>query len=187
MNKRRQKGEYGYLSYQKKVSVLKTILYFITALLIFFIGYHATGKRENLFTVIAILDLLPASRSTVSMIMYLKTPKYSESLYEDIQHLAGQVPVLYQLYLTSYQKNFPLDCIAVRGTNVMGLSTFEKCDIVACEEHIDAMAKQNSLSNLNIKIFKDQKKFEERLQQLQNAEMGKREEEILQLLKDLSL
>ena len=33
----------------------------------------------------------------------------------------------------------------------------------------------------------DQKKFEERLQQLQNAEMGKREEEILQLLKDLSL
>ena len=71
----------------------------------------------------------------------------------------------------------------------MGYTEFDSCDTAACEEHVKLLATQNSFKNLNIKIFKgqEQKKFEERLVQLQKAEAGKREEELIQLMKDISL
>lgn len=188
MKKHPGKGECGYFVYQKKIVVLKTVLYYAIAVLIFWLGYYMTGKRENLLTILAVLDMLPASRSTVSMIMFLKTPKFenSDRLSDEIG-IAAKMPVLYELYLTSYKKNFPLDCVVVRDNHVIGLSTFNKCDIKACQEHISNMAKQNRLAGVTIKIFQDERKFKERIQQLQNMETGKRDSEIVQLLKELSL
>ncbi len=46
---------------------------------------------------------------------------------------------------------------------------------------------QNGLKNITVKIFKEQKKFEDRLQQLQNLEVNHKENEILTLLCDISL
>ena len=183
------KGEPNYLKQQKKVVLIQTIVYFSISLAIFVIGYWSTKTKANLMSVVAVLGLLPASKSLVSLIMYLRTPKYSESVLQSIQAVIGETPALYHLYLTSYQKNFPLNCIAIRGNNVMGYTEFDSCDTAACEEHIKLLATQNSFKNLNIKIFKgqEQKKFEERLVQFQKAEAGKREEELIQLMKDISL
>lgn len=183
------KGEPDYLKHQKKVVGIQTIVYFSLSLAIFIIGYWSTKTKANLMSVVAVLGLLPASKSLVSLIMYLRTPKYNESVLQSIQTVIGETPVLYHLYLTSYQKNFPLNCIAIRGNNIMGYTEFDSCDTAACEEHIKLIAAQNSFKNLNIKIFKgqEQKKFEERLVQLQKAEAGKREDELIELMKDISL
>lgn len=188
MKKHPRKGECGYFAYQKKIVVIKTILYYVTAIMIFWLGYYMTGKRENLLTIVAVLDMLPASRSTVSMIMFLKTPKFENSgrLKSEIGTFS-KITLLYELYLTSYKKNYPLDCVAVIDNHIIGLSTFDKCDIKSCQEHIDNLSKQNRLSNVTIKIFQDERKFKERIQQLQNMEAGKKDADILQLLKELSL
>lgn len=181
------KGEYGYIEKKKKTTIVWTIFLFIIAVAIFLLGYFTTGKRENLFTVLAVLDLLPASRSAVNMIMYLRTPRYDKSIQENIESNAGDVKVLYQLYMTSYKKNFSLDCISVRGNNVIGLSTFDKCDINACQEHIEFYGKQNGFNNLTIKIFDNEKKFIDRLVQLNSLDTGNKEDDLVELMKDLSL
>ena len=183
------KGEPDYLKRQKKVVLIKTIVYFAISLAIFVIGYWSTKTKANLMSVVAVLGLLPASKSLVSLIMYLRTPHYNESILHSIQNVVGEIPIVYHLYLTSYQKNFPLNCIAVRGNNIMGYTEFVSCDTAACEEHIKLITTQNSFKNLNIKIFKgqEQKKFEERLAQLQKTEAGKREAELIELMKDISL
>ena len=183
------KGEPDYLKQRKKVVLIQTIVYFSISLAIFVVGYWSTKTKANLMSVVAVLGLLPASKSLVSLIMYLRTPKYSESVLQSIQAVIGETPALYHLYLTSYQKNFPLNCIAIRGNNVMGYTEFDSFFSAACEEHVKLLATQNSFKNLNIKIFKGQaqKKFEDRLVQLQKAEAGKREEKLIQLMKDISL
>lgn len=183
------KGEPDYLKQQKKVVMVKTIVLFTIALAVFLIGYWSTKTKANLLSVVAVLGLLPASKSMVSFIMYLRTPKYSETIVEAAKTACGEVPVLYNLYLTSYKQNFPLNCIAVRGNNLMGYTEFDTCDTDACEEHIKLITSQNSFKNLNIKIFKNSelKKFEDRLVQLQKADTGKRETELLELMKDISL
>lgn len=183
------KGEPDYLKQQKKIVLVKTILLFTIALAVFLIGYWSTKTKANLLSIVAVLGLLPASKSAVSLIMYLRTPNYSEAIINATRNAGGNVSILYNMYLTSYKHNFPLNCIAVRGNNLMGYTEFEHCDTAACEEHLKLITAQNSFKNLNIKIFKSSelKKFEDRLNQLQKAETGKRETELLDLMKDISL
>ena len=184
-----QKGEYGYLAKQKKLSIIKTVLSYAIAIAVFIIGYLSAKTKENVFSIIAVLLLLPASRNTVSMIMFLKTPAYDEKLYHKLADLKGNVPMLFHLYLTSYQVNFPITCFAAKGSNLIGYTEFGKCDVNACKEHIEGIIKQNGLSNINVKIFgsNDYKMFEERIKQLQSVEPSKHDEELLALMCDISL
>ena len=183
------KGEPDYLKYQKKVVLIRTIIYFSISLAVFLIGYWSTKTKANLMSIVAVFGMLPSSKSAVSLIMYLRTPQYSENVLHSIKSSVGIVPALYHMYLTSYKINFPLNCIAIRGNNIIGYTEFDSCDTSACEEHIKLIAMQNSFKNLNIKIFKasEIKKFEERLKQLQKAEAASKEKELLELMKDISL
>ena len=132
--------------------------------------------------------MLPASRNTVSMIMFLKTPAYDTGICNQIQQIA-EIPMLYHLYLTSYQKNYAMTCMTARGGNLIGFSEFDKCDVNSCKEHIEGILTQNGIKNINVKIFgrNDYKMFEERLKQLQAQEAGKHDEELLSLMCDISL
>ena len=91
------------------------------------------------------------------------------------------------MYLTSYRLNFPVNCFAVRGNNLIGYTEFPNCDAAACEEHIQGILKQNSIKNVTIKIFHEKSRFMERLTQLQALEHSKKESEVLALLCDISL
>lgn len=181
------KGEFGYLKRKTKVEIIKTIVFFGISLGLMLMGYLSTGTKTNLLTVVAVLGLLPASKSLVSVIMYLRVPDYSETVWQAIEEKKGEVMILYNLYLTSYKQNFAIDAFAIRGNNVIGYTDFEKCDVEACQTHIQDLAKMNSLTGLTVKIFKDQKKFEERLVQLTALDAGPKEAEIAQLLCDISL
>ena len=72
MKNKIQKGCFGYLSYKKKFSTIMTIGMFALSLAIYLMGYITTKSNANLLTVVAVLGCLPASKSAVSMIMYLK-------------------------------------------------------------------------------------------------------------------
>ena len=71
MKSKVQKGQYGYLSYKKKFSAIVTIGMFALSLAIFIMGYVTTKTNANLLTVVAVLGCLPASKSAVSMLMFL--------------------------------------------------------------------------------------------------------------------
>ena len=181
------KGEYEYPAYQTKFVILRTICYFLLALAVFLLGIISTKTKENLLTVVAVCGLLPACKSLVSVIMYLRIPKFREDIYQTISAKIGSVSALYSMYLTSYKLNFPINCFGVRGNNLIGYTEFSTCDTAACEEHIKILLQQNGMKNITIKIFKDQKKFEDRLKQMQGLDTNHKEEEILALLCDISL
>ena len=184
---RRFKGEFGYPSYERKRVIIRTAAYFMISAAVFLLGYFSTGQKENLLTIAAVLGMLPSSKSLVSVIMYFKIPKFSETVYQEISVHEGEVPVIYSMYLTSYRLNFPVNCFAVRGNNLIGYTEFSNCDAAACEEHIQNMLKQNSIRNMTVKIFHEKTRFMERLTQLQALEQGKKEAEVLNLLRDISL
>ncbi len=184
---RQKKGEFGYPPYERKRVILRTAAYFLISIAVFLLGYFSTGQKENLLTIVAVLGLLPSSKSLVSVIMYFKIPKFSEALYQEIAAQEGSVPVIYSLYLTSYQNNFPINCFAVRGGSLIGYTEFPSCDASACEAHIQGILKQNGIKNMTIKIFHEKARFMERLNQLQALEDGRKESEVLTILCDISL
>lgn len=188
MNKqKRNKGEFAYPAYEKKRVILRTVIYFAISLAVFLLGYISTKTKENLLTIVAVLGLLPSCKSLVSVIMYLRIPKFSQEIYEELAKHAGTVKTIYSMYLTSYKLNFPINCFAVQGGCLIGYTEFAACDTDACEKHIKDIFSQNAIKGTTIKIFKEQRKFIDRLSQLEALEHGGKEEEILTLLCDISL
>lgn len=66
------KGSRDYIRTQRVYEILRTALYFGISLSLFAAGYIATKSKLNLLTVAAVLGCLPASKSAVSMIMFLR-------------------------------------------------------------------------------------------------------------------
>lgn len=182
-----QKGNFYYMSYQTKVEIMKTISFFAIALAVFLIGYISTGTKKNLLTIIAILILLPSSKSLVNMIMFLKAPKFSEDIYKRISSLNKDIKCIYALILTAYEGTYPVDCITVKGPNLIVYSSHKQIKTSACENHIQSMLKKDNYHNMTVKVFTDESKFCNRCEQLKELENNGNEEKILQLMCDISL
>ena len=166
-SKKIEKGKYGYIKDQKYRRTLKTICLFLIPIAIFLVGYVLNhGDRRNIYTIIAIVGVIPAAMAAVSMIMmYLRKP-ISESLYNEIKNSCGQATMLYELYLTTEKNSMFLDAVMLYGTSVVAY-----CDREIPVDKINKMQAhiKNSMKiegiDASVKIFDlhGKKSFFERL------------------------
>lgn len=182
------KGSREYLNKQKKYEILRTVIYFGISLSLFIAGYIATKERINLLTVVAILGCLPASKSTVAMIMYLRYNSCSTENADLIDKHIGCLRGLYDMVFTSYEKNYQIAHMIVKGNTICGFTQDEKFDEAAFYKHIDDILKVDYYKDTSVKIFKDINKYTERMEQLKelNTEEGNTEG-IINTLKSVSL
>lgn len=181
------KGQYGYMDKQRKRVIITTISYYAISLAIFAMGYITTGSKRNLLTIVAVLGLLPASKSAVQMIMFLKAPRFSAEVAEILKAQAEGVDCAYELVLTTYETTFPITCVAVRDHSICAYSEFTKCNADAFEEHVKKMLKQDGYHDMTVKLMSDQMKFINRLHQMTELSRNGKEQNILQMLCDISL
>lgn len=163
--KKVKKGEYGYISYQKKVRVLMTLALFAIPIVIFITGYVQTGTRKNLFTFVAIMGCLPASKCAVGMIMMLLQKPMKADLYKRIKEHVRDMTVIYESTVSAYEKNTQLPCIVISGLNVVCYCEDPKVDTAFTEQHIKKILQGNSYK-ANVKIFTDLKAYLRRLDEL---------------------
>lgn len=162
------KGQKGYLEYQKKATIIRTIILFALSLAIFLTGLISTGQKENLLTIVAVLGCLPASRSAVNMIMVLRYHGIGEADFSKIQPHVGACASLCDLVFTSYEKNYEIHHMAYKGNSLIGYTANPDCDARKCEKHLHDLCVQNRLGDVDIRIFKELPKYINRLEQLQS-------------------
>lgn len=185
-----KKGQIGYIQYKRKSMILFTIFIFAVALGIYFGAMDALGTNQNVFTFLAILLLLPASRYTVNTIMFFKAKGCSQEVYTAVEEHIGSLTGAYELYMTAEKKNFALSHLTIAGKNVVALTEDEKCDTAAGEQHILSLMKTNGFLGYHVKIFSSLSKYENRLDQLNRLEgedAGKGHEKLLSLMLSISL
>ena len=189
MKKRVQKGCYGYIAYQKKFSVIRTVIYFAISLAIYGIGIYSTGSNKNLLTIVAVLGLLPACKSAINAVMFLKAHGCSADAWEKISAYDDKLTGFYDMYFTSYQKNFPLSHMVYKGSVICAYTESEKCDCNAGEQHLEQMLLQDGVKHMTIKIFNNLGKYLDRLGQLSNLETEeqKSRDEVIGLFYSISL
>lgn len=187
--KNAQKGTFGYLKAKRTIVLIRTIIYFGISLSLFFAGIIATDTRKNLLTVVAVLGCLPACKSLVNLIMYLKASGCSKEAKERLSKAEGSLSCMYDMYFTSYKENFAISHMTVAGKNICGYTEDKKCNVNGCEDHLAAMLKQAGYKELTVKIFTDLNKYCERLHQLNALEHKNfnKNEEIQTALYDISL
>lgn len=182
------KGTRGYLNTQKKYEIMRTVLYFAISLSLFIAGYIATGERVNLLTVVAILGCLPASKSAVGMIMFLRYKSCKEEHTEVIDRYVSDLCNAYDMVFTSYDKNYIIAHIVVKGNTICGFTEDKDFQEQAFYKHITTILKAENYRDTSFKVFSELKKYTERLEQLTDLETDESNTEgIMNTLKSVAL
>ena len=164
------KGQQNYLDSQKKYEIARTVLYFAISLSLFVAGILATKTRKNLLTVVAMLGCLPACKSMVGMIMFLKFKSLPEEACKKIKQSIGSLQGLYDMVFTSYDKTYQVDHLVLKDHTLCCYCSHEKTDENRCQEHLEKMLLQGGHKGLSIKVFKSLDKYTERLVSLNQLE-----------------
>lgn len=183
-----KKGEPGWLSWKKRMEVLKTSLFFGICAAVFLLGYLSTRTTSNLLTIVAVLGCLPSGKSAVAMIMSLRIKGCSPEDMNKIKAKGKGDSGFFNLYFTSYEKNYEIHHLAVKGHSVIAYTADSKTEAVSFEEHIKTILKQNGIGNYNVKLYSDLNKYLERIERLMLREEEKAEnKEVVSLLFSISL
>lgn len=185
----RAKGTYGYIENHKAYAAIRTLVYFLLCVGLYVMGYVTTGSNKNLLTVVAILGCLPACKSLVNLIMFLKAKGCSQELMQRVREYDADLTTLYDLYFTTYQKNFAVSHMVLKGNVLCGISESSKCDVNEAEKHLEQMLTQEGIKNITVKIFSNGDKYIDRLSQLRSLETEehKNRDGIINLLYSISL
>lgn len=163
------KGKFGYTMSHRKWQILKMLLYIALALAIFLLGWITTKKTANLLSVVAICGALPISKEMVGVIMSFKRKPMEKELYEQILTKAGSLEQIYELVFTTQEKSYVVEAAIVEGKDVICYTIDPKCDVMALQKHLQKMLDANGYKE-NVKVFKDLKKFLDRVSDLERRE-----------------
>lgn len=183
-----RQGEYEYYRAKRNREVLKTIIYFAVSFSLLIAGYVATHTKANLLTIVAILGLLPASKSCVSMIMYLRYHGCSKENYELLKDTLSQFLHAYGLVFTSYQKTYEVAGCIVKNGYIYGYLTTHQDMHEDLEKHIEGIVKRNGYT-ATIAMYTDMDEFLDRCRQISDKKTENQEsdEQLMELLHQISL
>lgn len=163
----------------------------LAAVLIIYFGARAYfGTNRNIFTLIAALCCIGVGKSAVDMIMFMRAKGCSESAHRGIEMHIGKLSGAYDIYLTSYSKNFPLSHVTTAGKSVCALTESSRCDTRAGEQHIRTMLENGGFHGYTVKIFRSLDKYLERLDEMNRLDEHRERrsiEGIISLLHSISL
>lgn len=183
------KGAYGYVKNRKRYTACRTVFFFLLCIGIYVIGIVRTGSNKNLLTIAAVLGCLPACKSAVNFIIFMKARGCSETLHQKLTAYDEKLETFYDLYFTSYQKNFPISHMVLKGGMLCGITENPACDCNEAKKHLEQMLMQEGIKNVVVNLFSEEDQYIDRLSRL--AEMDekphKNKEDIVNLLYAVSL
>lgn len=166
MKKTVQKGCYLYLKYGQRREIIKTVLMYALALSIYAIGYINLHTNKSLFTVIAILGILPASKSAVQMIMFLRFHSLKKEEYEEFSQHTGNLDTLYEMVFTTTEKSYYVpNLVYTNGTLCMLCNKSEE-ELHKLEKHIRETLEKDGFQNILVKAFQKKDAYLKRVDEL---------------------
>lgn len=190
MMRRVQKGRPGYLRFRRGWMLAVTLLLLAGNLLMFFIARSYFGSEKNLFSIFCALLCLPIAKYGVTTLVLLRSRGCSPGAAEQIRRHAGGLDGLYDLYLTSYDRNFQISHAAFACRTLAAFTETPSCDGPAAEKHIRTMLENNGIHGYSVKLFYNLDRYLERLDSLSRLQEGAQEDrlaDVRSLLLSISL
>ncbi len=165
------KGKKSYLKSQRTYEIIRTIIYFGISISLYVAGYVNTKSNMNLLTVVAVLGCLPACKSLVGMIMFLKFKSLPEEAEVEIEKHSEDLYCLYDMVFTTYDKNYMVGHMVLRGNTVIGyIIPGKKYEEAVLIKHLTDTLALDGVSGITFKFFEDIKKYTQRMEQLKALE-----------------
>ena len=170
---KKNKGEWGYVNYQRKRVMLITLVLYICAIGIYLFGYYTTHTTKNIWTIIAILSILPASKSMVNLIMFMRFKSLKTEVYGYYSSAIKDIPAIYEAPFTTYEKTYFVDALTCRSNTVTvcylgkpsGKGDHEK-DMKGLKEHLLNVLKNDGFRECTVKLYDDPDAFIRRINEI---------------------
>jgi len=185
-----RKGTYGYIKRGRMVYGAVTFVLLAAVLATYFGAQWYFKTNKNVFTILAALSCIGVGKFAVDLIMFCRAGGCSESAREAIELHKGKLAGAYDLFMTSYDKNFAISHAVCAGRSVCALTEDTGCDVKSGEMHIRTMLENDGFKGYTVKIFRNQDNYTQRLDDLNRLEDSKERKSIqgvMDLLKSISL
>ncbi|MCR4617102.1 MAG: hypothetical protein K5669_02815 [Lachnospiraceae bacterium] len=181
------KGEKNYINNQRTYEILRTILLFALSAAVYLIGYLTTHSNKNLLTIVAVLGCLPAAKSAVNMIMFLRFKSCNKVVADEIEtNISGLVNAFDRVF-TSYEKNYPIAHCAVKSGSIICFTEKDGFPEEDFYKHLNTYLKAENHKDLTIKVFTDKQKYIERLNAMKELSSNGNEEAIMNVILSITL
>lgn len=196
----RRKGKFGYIAKMRKNALVRTAVLFLIAVIIFAVGYFIYLKKENLLTIFAVLMVLPAARSLVNSIMFLRFRSCDERIKDKVDELieeAGKEQTapahcFYDSVLTVERGgSYFVSLFFISSNLVVGLTPQNKHYVKIMKDHLEQMLENNNLKKVKVLIYNNEEEFFAKFRTMVNTKdenaLTQHETQILNLLDAISL
>ncbi len=187
------KGQPGYIKARKMNYLVWAAGEFAVVAALVILGYLKTGSKLNLFTVIAVVGCLPASKMLVEFITMALHKSIDPVKYAQIEEKASLITRIYDTVITGKGKVMPVDAFVIFGRTICGYAGSPKADADETARYLKEMLKNNQVEKVTVKIFSDYFAFLSRAEGMNNmatVENGgerSREEKIKKLILSTSM
>lgn len=148
------KGEYGFLHHKKCMQILLCSVLAFLVVAIFVTGLILNKTRNNIFTVLAILLVLPMAKILVNVIMLMRFKSTPYKTYEMLLHYEDNNNILYDMPLSTPEEIFFAPIILIKDKEVFFYVENKLKDKDKCEKYIQGFARNDGII-IKAKIIND--------------------------------
>lgn len=189
MNKR-EKGEYGYRGYLKKLQT-GMVLLGVAAILIQLGARHFIENQDfkNILTVMAVLSVLPMANLASPLLASWRYKTLEKGLYDVFRSFEDRCLMIYELVITSREQIIPVEAAAIHSSGIYLYIPLRKLNWKKAEEFLREEL-EHDRSKLPVSIIREETEFLERLEALKQEDRWQEDIELTaasRLLKRLAM
>ncbi len=182
-----KKCEPGYITWQKKWNGLWLGIFILIGVIIFLTGYLLTHTRANIFTVLAVLMVLPAAKRVVALVVMLPRKEVGKERYQRVKEAAGDAVLLTDYVFTSTEKIMNLDFVVVKNGNVLGVTAASRQDVPYMKKYL-ADSVHKIAPSFHVRVFDEDEQLIKQLDRLTEVETSPDwEEKVVSCLHSLAV
>lgn len=169
-----EKGSPGYIDKKKKQNLILTIGSFAMVLLIYLTGIFLYHNNRTIFTVIAVVAVLPAAKMMIAYLVLFPYRSVSQKQVTEMQDIFRGRPdcrILCDILLASQEKSMPANLVIVCGGNVIGYSDDKKTDISETEHYLKKILTGRGYTS--VKMYAEYETFRKKTLDLCGVKSGK--------------
>ncbi len=170
------RGMRGYINHIKKKEYIWAL--FLWALVLIIYLSSKLDSISDYILVLAILNCLPAAKTTVAIIVKHPYRSIDKELAVQIEAGGSHVLVLYDMILSNKDTFMNVDSIAIYGNTVCGFISNSKTDRMLTESYVRTILERTGYEKLTIKFFEEFKPYLTRVEGLDSIAKIENKEDV---------
>ena len=177
--KGRTKGVYGDRRRIKRTNILMALAILAFIIILVVIGFVRTGSRKNVFTIMAILSVLPFAKLVSILATLLPYPSMSADKAAQIASVEADLEVVYDVIFATEKTVFPIDCALIEEGRILAFSQVKDKKKKLLEQSLKRFMKDQGYPKNAVKIEDDFDTFMKMLSQAADTGSASRKTHML--------